>query len=460
MTNFSDILREVPDYREFLTVDELNTNSEALAKDHSDIVRLLDLGNSSNGEPIRCLSIGNGRNRALIYGFPNPEEPLGGVLLDYFSEAIVKNRPLLKRLDFTWYLIKCIDPDGARRNQGFVKGPLTPLNFAENYYRKPQALSGEFNFPYRIADLDLNNPLPETKALMTIMDSTSLDLISSLHNWKWGGIYYRVSEPCPQLYAHFQQLAKAHNIYAEKRPFSGTLAPYITLGWFNGIRNYIGFRAAGKGPLEEITGAFTLEYAQLLNPGAFMMVPECGIWYDVRYADDRPSDASMAEVMSYVHQVASETGEFILSLYEKAKPLLKKPSPFLEMVQHHVSELRSNKINTYVLDPELGKEQLERRATLGDKIATEGRADVYRLFNLGGMIRMFDDQLAKQAQDRSTLESYRSEAAEKLEEWNRTVGEKYDLKCYPIRDLVSVGLGSILYSAEYVKRKRKWIHWI
>jgi hypothetical protein len=167
-----------------------------MAENHPETVKRFEIGKSGNGEGIECLKIGGGNYKALVYGFPNPEEPLGGVLLEYFSKVLAEDEVLLKRLDYTWYIVKCIDPDGARLNEGYLKGPFTPLNFTKNYYRTPNSLTGEFNFPYRYGDLDFNNPLPETKALMRIMDETTLDFISSLHNMKWGGITYEVPGPC------------------------------------------------------------------------------------------------------------------------------------------------------------------------------------------------------------------------------------------------------------------------
>jgi len=46
-----------------------------LAKEQSEVVKVLDLGRSAGGDPIKCLKIGEGKYHALVYGFPNSEEP-------------------------------------------------------------------------------------------------------------------------------------------------------------------------------------------------------------------------------------------------------------------------------------------------------------------------------------------------------------------------------------------------
>jgi len=454
--SFSEILGKVPDYREYLTVDELNASTKELAKDHPDTVKVLDIGKSRAGESITCLRIGEGKHRALIYAFPNPEEPVGGVLLDYLSRALAEDRSLLKELDYTWYLIKCIDPDGTRLNEGFLKGPFTLLNFVRNYYRTPGNLDGEGNFPYRYGDLDFNNPVPETRALMKIMDGVSFDFISSLHDMKWGGMNWQASEPCPPLYAPLHQLAKENNVPLRKRPGVFLASGIQPSQWFTPVRNYVKLKAAGKGPLEEINGSFTFEYAQLFNPQVFMMVPECQRWYDPRSWDDRPSDTPMGDLYKYyVHQVPSEAGRFMLSLYEKAEKLLIHPSPFLEMIRSLINGVRKNVVHVGDPQPVLTKKQLERSATIAEKIESEGRADLYRMFNLGAMIRMFDYELARKGRE-ATLESCKAQAESKLKEWNEFFEKKYDCKAYPIRDLIRINLGTILYSVEYAKWRKTW----
>lgn len=437
-----------------MTTGELSTSSGRLAKEHPQTVKLVDLGNSAHGEPIRCLKIGEGRHNALVYGFPNPEEPLGGLLLEYFSRKLAENESLLRELDYTWYMIKCIDPDGAKLNEGYLKGPFTPVQFAKNYYRTPLPLWGEKNFPYRYGDLDFNNPVPETRALMKLMDQTSFDFISSLHNMKWGGITWQVSEPCPELYAPLQQVAKSYKVPPRKRP-GAMIAPGIQLAeHFKPVRNHVNAKMAGKRPLQELTGASTYEYAALANPHIFQMVPECCTWYDVRCWDDRPSDTSMSDLIKYTRQVSSENNKFLLSIFDKAEPLLKSPSPFLYMIRYTANEVRTPKVAVIEPSPVLSEKELERPATVAEKVETEGRADIYRMFDVGAMIRMLDHQLAQRSDGKSTLEACRSEVICKLEEWNRIAEKKYEYRSYQLRDLVAVCLGGILYSTEYVKWKK------
>ena len=132
MPDFSRILDSVPDYKRYMTVDELHQRNADLVNEYPGKVELIDLGESADGEIIDCLKIGDGRHNALIHGFPNCEEPFGGNLLDYMAEALLRDEELTEALDYTWYLVKCSDPDGARLNEGFQLGLHTPMNFTLN----------------------------------------------------------------------------------------------------------------------------------------------------------------------------------------------------------------------------------------------------------------------------------------------------------------------------------------
>jgi len=132
------------------------------------------------------LKIRDGGHNALIHGFPNCEEPFDGNLLDYMAEALLRDDELTEELDYTWYLVKCSDPDGARLNESFQLGPHTPMNFTLNYYRTTNVKTTDSCFLFRFGPLDLNSPVPETGALMRVLDRVPMSFVSALHMMKWG----------------------------------------------------------------------------------------------------------------------------------------------------------------------------------------------------------------------------------------------------------------------------------
>ena len=452
MIHFSEILEKVPHWDVYYTVDELHESTAKLVNDYPDQVELLNLGKSGNGEIIDCLKIGNGKFNALVHGFPNCEEPFGGNLLDYLSYALVEYPEFTKELDYTWYIIKCSDPDGARLNEGFHKGPHTPLNFTLNYYRTPKFFTPDCCFPFRFGPLDLNNPVPETKAFMKIMDRVPFHFVSTLHMMKWGGITYEVPHPCPKLYAPLWNVAKQFDIFPRKRPGT-TLAPGIMqAAYLTPCRGYLRQWAAGNKNIEPLPGCNIYEYGQILNPHMFIMIPECCIWHDPRMWDNSPSGNTLGDSFQYAHERQTEVNNFSLNVWNKALPDLKSVSPFRVMIEKWIQPIVEKYTNVsnppFTFNPEFHAQV----ATIAEKIGIEGREDLYRMFYLGGIIRTFDAELEQGGSEK--IAALREEVMGKIQEYYKFLNDNYDVKPHPIRNLVGMSTGSIIHSARYAKTRQ------
>jgi hypothetical protein len=130
--NLNAILDAVPDYQVFLTVDELKASSHQLATRYPETVQVLEVGSSRRGETIEALKIGDGSKTALLFAMPHPNEPIGSMMLEALSARLAEDSSLRDALGYTWTLVKCIDPDGTRLNEGWFKGPFSVKNYARN----------------------------------------------------------------------------------------------------------------------------------------------------------------------------------------------------------------------------------------------------------------------------------------------------------------------------------------
>jgi hypothetical protein len=181
------LLDDVPDFAAFLTVDELKSSTQRLVNEYPAVVEVLPVGHSRQGEVIEALKIGAGPKTALLFAMPHPNEPIGSMMLEVLSLKLAQDDGLWEALGYTWYLIKCIDPDGTRLNEGWFKGPFSITNYAQHYYRPPSHQQVEWSFPIDYKTLHFHDPLPETRALMTLIEQTRPDFIYSLHNAGFGG---------------------------------------------------------------------------------------------------------------------------------------------------------------------------------------------------------------------------------------------------------------------------------
>ena len=125
----------VPEFDRFLTVDELVDDFRRIADEFPELATLERVGSSQLGEPIEMLSIGSGDRNILLFAFPHPNEPIGAMTVHHLAHVLTENQGLRDGLGFTWNLIACVDPDGARLNEGWFAGPFTVSNYARHFYR-------------------------------------------------------------------------------------------------------------------------------------------------------------------------------------------------------------------------------------------------------------------------------------------------------------------------------------
>lgn len=446
---FANLIAEVPDYKAFYTIDELNTSSDKLAHDNPDKVKLFNIGKSRKGEKIRALRIGKGKKTALLFAFPHPDEPIGSMTLEYLSQKLVEDR-LLDKLGFTWYIVKCIDPDGARLNEGWFKGPFTPFHLALNYYRPPGYQQVEWNFPIRYKTLVWDKPIPETKALMRIISDVKPHFMYSLHNSGFGGVYFYVSDQCKPIYHKLHNLVKEENLPLHlgepEAPFMKEFAKAIFY-LFPISEAYDFYKKHSKKDPAKILNAGTSsdDYARKIAK-TFTLVCEMPYYYDPRIADTSQSDTIRKDAIVYSLKLAEERNRFIKQEYSQVKSKVKKITekrPFIDAIEDSLKRspdriaAQKHWVRT---DP-----TVRRKATVAQKFDSHVLSRLYGLLSFGMLYRCVKGTENQKAEN---------EVLRKITEWNAELEKQLNYKVIPIQSLVRVQLGSALYTAEYIGKKR------
>ncbi|MFW9867819.1 MAG: M14 family zinc carboxypeptidase, partial [Candidatus Thorarchaeota archaeon] len=207
----SKILNQIPDYKEFMTIAELDNSSIQLAEKFSN-VQLTELGRTRENHPIYCLKIGQGEDNTLLFAFPHPNEPIGSMSLEFLSHFLAENPEFTRKTGYTWYLIKAIDVDGAILNEGWFKGEFDPKKYARNYYRPASYDQIEWTFPIKYKNLDFQTPPPETQALMKLMYEIKPKFMYSLHNSGFGGVYFYVTREVGNMLADLIDFVKREGL--------------------------------------------------------------------------------------------------------------------------------------------------------------------------------------------------------------------------------------------------------
>src|SRR5215467_5170167 len=139
------VLGKVENYTEFLTVNELENELRQFQR--KDLIEINEIGKSTFGHSILSAKIGDGKKSALVFGFPHPNEPIGSLTCLSLIRTISKNQYLTDR--FTWHIIPCADPDGAKLNEGWFKGKFSIERYTKNFYRSKAPLQTDWTFPLR-----------------------------------------------------------------------------------------------------------------------------------------------------------------------------------------------------------------------------------------------------------------------------------------------------------------------
>ena len=448
------ILSRVPDYERFLTVDELHASSQRLAGRFPDVVEILSLGHSRQGEPIEALRIGSGARTAMLFAMPHPNEPIGSMMLEFLSQRLAEDDELRRSLGYTWYLIKCVDPDGTRLNEGWFKGPFSIANYGRHFYRPPSHQQIEWTFPIQYKSIEFDDPLPETRALMTLIKDIRPDFIYSLHNSGFGGAYFYVSEAAESLYQPFYDLVESQGLHLHLGEPEAVWMTQLADAIFQTpsiTQMYDFLEEQGVDPSQAITGGTSsFDYARAFcDP--FSLICEMPYFESASIHDTSPSDVTRREAIIQGLDGVRESLDALQEMYDTVRHELTEPSPFkdsisslLQVVPRHLAA-QENWARTDAA--------AQQQATIAEKLdALSVRRFYFVLLNLGMAIRLIDVQIA--ATDASpTLTATRLRAIAAFDQVAAELERELEYNVIPIRKLVGVQLGSALLAAAYAARR-------
>ena len=457
---YRQILASVPDYETFLTIDEMNASSRALAEQYPDAVELTELGTSRNGEPLLCLKIGSGSHRAIMFGCPHPNEPIGTMMLEYFTEQLAKNQALRESLDYTWYIVKVWDIDGFRMNEKWLKGPYTLYNYSRNFFRPAGHKQVDWTFPVDYKLLHFHDPLPETQAMMKLIDQVQPEFIYALHNAGFGGVYWYLTEPAPEVYGFMYQAAETQeipvNLGEPEAPYLIAFAPAIYAGM--GIRQDYDY-------LEQYTDA---DMSQAIQAGTcaadyahekwntFTLLTELPYFYDRRIDDGSASDVLRRDAVLEKCRWSLRTNQTIRDILEISREYLSEDNPFLLALDSLGGDdviLAEQKMAE--TDPAYAK-----TATVAEAFDNRLIARFYKLLSYGMLVRANEYELEQIGE--AGLETERGQALRRAfdaaEKAHGALAEyleqEIDYEVIPIRKLISIQLECGLIIAEYLKKQK------
>lgn len=453
-----DLIERVPDYKEFLTVDELNESSKRLAEEYPELVEIFEIGKSRDGNELYCLKIGNGSNNGLMFGLPHPNEPIGTMMLEYFTKELAENKELREKLDYTWYIVKAWDTDGAKLNEKWFKGPYTLYNYSRNFFRPAGHQQVDWTFPIDYKKLNFHNTIPETKAMMDLIDKIKPKFIYSLHNAGFGGVYWYISEDISEVYGDLKNAASKQEIPLHlgepEAPYCIPFAPavYKELG----IRdNYDYLEKYGiEDPSNSINvGTCSADYAKG-NYDSFTLLTELPYFYDKRINDLSESDISRKDAVLASIEFNKDAEKFIIDLMDRVKNYVNEKNPFRLALEAFTDNAENNEATINMVNSD--KKFLEK-ATEAEKFDNLLITKFYKMLSLGMLVRLMESELEEMEineedniDKKKTLEESMIEAEKELKKLSDYLEEEINYDVVPIKKLVSIQLECGLIVADYL----------
>lgn len=458
--NIEEIVKNVPDYQDFLTVDELDENTLQLEKEFPEIVTVFEAGKSRKGHPILCSKVGNGEKNALCFALPHPNEPIGAMTIEYLSRALAENETFRKSTGYTWYFMKCVDPDGTKLNEEWFKGPYNIYNYTKNFFRPGSVEQVEWTFPVNYKKLNFNRPMPETEAIMNVIQDIKPDFMYSLHNAGFGGAYWYITHQYEDIYNDLRNAAKKQGVALHLGEPETPSVQQCSESIYNmlGIEEEYDYleKYTDVSPEKIIKcGTSSCSYAKKYND-CLTLLTELPYFFDDRIQDLSESTLTRREAILQNVEINTQHYHKLNGYLSKITNYISEENPFPLLVKQMVEGSdSSNKAKI-----EWSKqEEFSRKATISEEFDNLVVSRFYNGLIIGLLQRTAAFEIEKIQTEGSNdnyklkqLEEVEAEAAKWLIEDSDYLEKEMNYKVIPIQKLVRIQVEcGLLVSKRHIK---------
>lgn len=192
-------------FSDYPTVSETYESARRLTDRHPDLCGLRRVGASRAGEQLLLLSVGHGRRNVLVVAGPHANERVGGATALSLATRVASDCSLHDgERDSRWHFLLCLDPDGTRLNESSTPRRHTLREGYLPFFRPVGDEQPEWAPSIRPPDAA---QLPESRALLDVIDELRPILQCSLHANDVGGGWVQLTKDLPGLAEPFGKTA-------------------------------------------------------------------------------------------------------------------------------------------------------------------------------------------------------------------------------------------------------------
>jgi len=454
--NLTRILNQIPDYKEFMTISELDNSSKKLAEEFTH-VDLKKIGKSREGRTIYCLKIGEGKENALLFAFPHPNEPIGSMTLEFLSWFLAENPEFTKETGYTWYLIKAIDIDGAVLNEGWFKGEFNPFKYAKNFFRPAGFDQVEWSFPIKYKKLEFITPPPETQALMQLIEELKPKFMYSLHNSAFGGVYFYITRRIGNLFTNLTNFVKQEQLPLH---LGEPEAPYIKK-LYDGIFQDFGVQKVydfikSKGvenPQEFIkTGNTSNDYLKsIASKENFTLVCEMPYFYHNSIEDTSLTEFERRDLRIQSLKYMKNIYKHSRKVFNHIKKFCNKSSRIYSAVADYMRRARPE-LDLEINDAKTSS-MYEGKATIAQKFDSNVSSRYYCLLNISMIARLCEEAISNHPENDIELIKVKNDFDKWVEQEINELLSGVEFEVIPIQKLVRVQIGSAFITLQDLTKK-------
>jgi hypothetical protein len=435
-------LARIPNYERFYTLDELFAEAKRVAEAHPDVASYEEMGVSGDGEVIPMVRIGDGGEHVLLFACPHPNEPIGAMLVHFLLSELISNESL--RQGRSWFLLPCVDPDGTRLNEGWFAGPYTIRNYARHFYRPRSEEQVEWTFPIHYKDLHFDTPIPETQSLIRAFERAQPNLVYSLHNAGFGGVYYYLSHDLSDVYDTLHEVPKARDLALSlgepEMPWAVTFAPAV-YKTSSIAEAYDYHETYGTGSAAESIQGGGSSYDYLQSRGdPVMLIAELPYFQSHQIDDQTPTEYTRREVILAGIAESREMVDALAALLAQMAPEMTLDTRFYRTVSSFTAQIQQGLESKRAWAEKA--EGMDAPATVAQEVDERYVGSFYRLLIASMLRRALELQLAETPSE--TLEVCQRELETLLERWTAHLEENLEYSAIPIKTLVEVQYGALL----------------
>ncbi|MBY9018043.1 MAG: hypothetical protein KGD66_04335 [Candidatus Lokiarchaeota archaeon] len=451
-----EILDQIPNYKEFMTIAELDGSSKKLAQSF-DHVDLKEIGKSRGGRTILCLKFGEGKKNALLFAFPHPNEPIGSMSLEFLSQFLANNPEFTKKSGYTWYLIKAIDIDGAILNEGWFKGDFTPIKYAKNYYRPAPFEQVEWSFPINYKKLKFETPPPETQALMNLINDLKPEFMYSLHNSSFGGVYFYISRGIGNLFDDLVNFVKGEHLPLH---LGEPEAPYIKklhdgiFQMFGVQKQYDYVEAKGiENPQEFIThGTSSYDYLKrIVREESFTLVCEMPYFYHNSIGDTTLTEFERRNLRLQSLEYMKNVFIHAKKIFRHIKKFCDKSSRIYTAVEEYIRITRPS------LEMEINitktSSMYDGKVTVSQAFDLNVSSRFYKLLIISMIVRLCEEAILIHPEKEIEITKIKNDLEKWIEQKIKELLNNIKFEVIPIQKLVRVQIGSAFITLENLSKK-------